>query len=221
MGMRHAIEVDYLAAVSVLVSRKRRDREMIRHGAIWGLGHTLALGFISSIVLFAPWLLSKTFGPARELLIGLLLMILGVHLLYRLWRERVHIHEPGRSDLHAHSHRDEPPPHASSQHEHDHAPWGWRTVAVGFAHGAAGLAALTAYVAASLGSPVVGILCVLLFGLGSVLGVVSLTAAIAVPLRATAAPLTRASRGLHSVIGLVSTAHGMRLAIAQSGVLWS
>ncbi|HEY9098020.1 MAG TPA: sulfite exporter TauE/SafE family protein [Thiobacillus sp.] len=225
MGMRHAIEADHLAAISVLVSRKRRGRDMVRHGAIWGIGHTLALGFISSIVFFSPWVLPKTFGPTLEFLIGLLLVALGVHLLYRLWRDRVHIHihhhEPGRPHLHAHSHRDEPASHAESPHEHDHASWSWRTLAVGLAHGAAGSAALTVYVAASLESPVAGILYVLLFGLGSILGMAALTAAIAVPLRATATRLTWANRGLHSVISLASIALGVRLAIAQGGVLWS
>lgn len=225
IGMRHAFEADHLAAVSVLVSRKRRGREMILHGAIWGLGHTVALGLISSIVLFSPWVLPETFGPTLEALIGLLLVTLGAHLLYRLWRDRVHVHihhhAPGEAHLHAHSHRDEPAPHAESQHEHDHASWSWRTLAVGLAHGAAGSAALTVYAAASLESPVAGILYVLLFGLGSILGMVILTTAIAVPLRATAIRLTWANRGLHVVIGLVSISLGVRLVMAQGEVLWS
>jgi hypothetical protein len=60
-----------------------------------------------------------------------------------------------------------------------------------------------------------------LFGLGSILGMVALTAAIAVPLRATVTRLTWANRGLHIVISLVSIVLGVRMAIAQSGMLWS
>ena len=224
IGMQHAFEADHLAAVSVLVSRKRTLGEMTRHGAIWGLGHTLALVVISALVLVSPWKLPLAFGPILELVVGLMLVTLGARLLYRLWRERVHIHlhrhANGEAHLHAHSHRDETRPHAESAHDHRHPVGSWNTLLVGLIHGTAGSAVLTVYIAANLESPFAGLVYVSLFGLGSILGMALLSAIIAWPLKTTATRLTWANRGLQVVIGLASIAIGLRLAILQSGELW-
>lgn len=227
IGMQHAFEADHLAAVSVLVSRKRGLREMGRHGAIWGLGHTVALVLLGGVVLLSPWALPESFEPALELLVGLLLVGLGGHLLYRLWRDRVHIHAHRHDDevhLHAHSHRGDPhrdsEPHQESEHDHEHPDHGWKTLLVGLTHGAAGSAALTVFVAASLESAMVGLVYIVLFGLGSILGMAALSAAIAVPLTATATRLTWANRMIQVTVAAVSIAIGLRLAMAQGLVLW-
>ena len=224
IGMQHAFEADHLAAVSTLLSRRRDPRSMIRQGAIWGLGHTLALLVVSGVVLFSPWALPPAFEPALELAVGLLLAGLGAHLLYRLRRDCVHIHVHRHPDgdvhLHAHSHRGEAAPHEESAHRHEHSPGGWKTLIVGLAHGTAGSAALTVYVVASLESPVAGLVYVLLFGLGSILGMALLSAVIAVPLTMTARRLTRAHRAIQIVVALVSIAIGLRLAAARGVALW-
>ncbi len=219
IGMRHAFEADHLAAISVLVSRRRSLGEMTRHGAIWGLGHTVALMVSSGIVLFSPWTLPEAFEPAIELAVGVLLIALGTRLLYCLWRDRIHIHvhrhAGGEVHLHAHSHREETASHARSTHDHTHPSPGWRTLLVGLVHGVAGSAALTVYLAASLESPFVGLAYVALFGLGSILGMALLSAVIAVPLRTTAKRLTWANRGLQVAIALTSVAIGVRLTVLQ------
>ena len=223
IGMQHAFEADHLAAVSALVSRKRGIREMGRHGAIWGIGHTVALVALGGLVLLSPWTLPESFEPALELIVGVMLIGLGGHLLVRLWRDRVHIHVHQHDDevhLHAHSHRGDPEPHTESQHHHGHPDHGWRTLVVGLTHGAAGSAALTVFVAASLESAAVGIVYLMLFGLGSILGMAALSAAIAVPLTATATRLTWANRAIQVTVAVVSIGIGLRLAITQGLVLW-
>ncbi len=220
IGMQHAFEADHLAAVSVLVSRRRSLGEMTRHGAIWGLGHTLALLVLSGIVMFAPWPRPEATGPVLELVVGLMLIALGARLLVRLGRNRVHIHVHRHADgevhLHAHSHRDDDAPHPKSTHDHAHPIPGWRTLVVGLAHGAAGSVALTVYVAASLESALAGIVYVFLFGLGSILGMTLLSAVIAMPLTLTARRLTWTHRGLQVAIALASIAIGVRLAVLQT-----
>ena len=225
IGMQHAFEADHIAAVSVLVSRKRSTLEMTRHGAIWGLGHTLSLVVLSGIVLFSPWVLPEAFGPVLEIVVGAVLVALGGRLLWRLWREKVHIHihrhDDGGVHLHAHSHLHDDAPHAQSTHDHAHPAPGWRTLLIGLVHGTAGSAALTIYVAATLESPATGMLYVLLFGLGSILGMALLSTVIALPLRATAKRLTWAHRGLQVAVALVSIAVGCRLAWGQLAALVS
>jgi ABC-type nickel/cobalt efflux system permease component RcnA len=222
IGMQHAFEADHLAAVSTLISRRKSLREMSRHGALWGLGHTVALVMLSGLVLFSPWKLPVRFAPTLELIVGLMLVALGSQLLYRLWRDRVHIHahdHDGDLHLHAHSHRDDPKSHAKSEHDHEHHGLNWKMLLVGITHGAAGSAALTVFVAASLESATAGLAYVAIFGLGSIVGMATLSAAIALPLTATAKRLTWANRALQIVAGTVSIGIGLRLAVLQLGVL--
>lgn len=212
VGMQHAFEADHLAAVSTLVARRAGLREMGRQGAIWGVGHTLALLAMVAVVAFSPWTLPDGFGPNLETVVGVVLVLLGVRLLYRLWRDRVHVHvhrhEDGEVHLHAHSHRDDEAPHATSDHDHAHGDR--TTLLVGLLHGAAGSAALVVVVAAGFDSPLTGLTYVLLFGLGSILGMATLGAALAVPLAATARRLTWANRAIRVAVGLLSIAVGVQ-----------
>lgn len=215
MGMQHAFEADHIAAVSALVSRKRGIKAISRHGAIWGLGHAIALLAICAVALFSPWSLPASFAAMLDRFVGLLLIGLGAQLVYRLWRDRIHIHvhahEDGAKHLHSHSHRGEPAAaHDAGRHEHGHFAGGWKTLLVGLTHGAAGSAALTVLVAARLDSPLTALFYVLLFGVGSILGMSLLTAVIALPLTITARQLTWTNHTLRLAIALGSIAVGVR-----------
>jgi ABC-type nickel/cobalt efflux system permease component RcnA len=228
IGVRHAFEADHLAAVSALVSRGRSVRSIAPQGAVWGAGHTLALVVLSGAVLLTPWTLPAGFTPALEAVVGGVLVLLGAHLLLRLWRDRVHVHAHRHGDgvlhLHAHSHRDDPAPHEPARHEdtaHEHEhPAGLRTLLVGLTHGAAGSAALTVYVAATLDSPWTGVLYVFCFGAGSILGMAVLSTVIAWPLTRLASRVTWMHRALQVAAGAFSIGVGLHLAATQLGSLW-
>lgn len=233
IGMQHAFEADHLAAVSAIVSRKRGVSAITGHGVLWGIGHTVALLVVSGIVLLGNVSLPESFGSMLERLVGVVLVVLGAQLVYRLWRDRLHIHvhqhEGGARHLHSHSHRDDPEGegHDPLRHEHDHLhehehvrmrerfEGGVKTLLVGLLHGAAGSAALVVLVAASLDSPAAGILYVLLFGLGSILGMAVLTAVVALPLTATARKLTWANHSLQLAIAVGSVAIGIRFLLGS------
>jgi ABC-type nickel/cobalt efflux system permease component RcnA len=222
IGMRHAFEADHLAAVSAIVSRGRSVREVAPQGAIWGFGHTLALGVLAGAVLLTPWSLPAGFEPALETLVGVVLLLLGSSLLLRLWRDRVHIHthrHDGVVHLHAHSHRGDPEPHDAAPHEHEHRLSSGRTLLIGLTHGAAGSAALTVYVAATLESRWTGLLYVVCFGFGSILGMTLLSTVVAIPLAALARTLTGVHRTLQVAAGLFSIVIGLRLALLQVAAL--
>lgn len=228
IGMQHAFEADHLAAVSSLVSQgeERRLGSLARLGLVWGVGHTLALLIVCALVFFLPISLPSSFEPFAESLVGLLLLGLGGHLFYRLWRDRVHVHvhrhEDGDVHLHAHSHRGEQAPHDQSSHHHEHG-LHLKTLGVGLVHGVAGSAALVVYVAATLESPLLGLVYVLVFGFGSMIGMAALSAAVAVPLRFTARSLghrlTWAHGALHASIGVGTIGIGLWILAHAQGVL--
>ena len=51
VGLRHSFEPDHLTAVSTLVGETRDLRGGAMLGALWGIGHTLALVAVGAILL--------------------------------------------------------------------------------------------------------------------------------------------------------------------------
>lgn len=221
IGMHHALEADHIAAISSIVCGKSGVRRIARHGAIWGLGHALMLGLVGGIAVLLKASIGPEFSLGVELTVGIMLVLLGAHVLYRLRRDRVHIHlhqhANGKVHVHAHSHLGEARPHVHSGHRHAHPDRTWlRTLAVGVVHGLAGTAALLVLTATSLGSPVLGLLYILLFGLGSIAGMVAFSAAIAVPISFSAKSFAWAHKGLQSMVGLATMGIG-GVIIARTG----
>ena len=154
-----------------------------------------------------------------------MLVLLGANVLWRLWRDRVHFgvhaHRDGTTHLHAHSHKHDRVTHRHSEHEHEH-PAGipWRTLLVGTMHGMAGSAALVVLAASQIESPWWGLVYVLLFGLGSVVGMAMLSAVIALPLTYTARSLTVGNHVLQALIGLMTITIGAQVIVsAGAGAL--
>jgi hypothetical protein len=75
-------------------------------------------------------------------------------------------------------------------------------------HGMAGSAALLVLAVTQAASPEYGLLYVLLFGIGSMLGMGALSTVIAVPLVISARWLTWANRALQGVVAIVTIAIG-------------
>ena len=140
----------------------------------------------------------------------------------RLRRERVHFHAHRHADgvahFHAHSHRGEGVAHDPTRHDHRH-PRGFpgRALLVGMVHGMAGSAALILLSLEALRSPVWGFAYIAIFGLGSILGMALLSAAIAVPLRLTSRHLTRAYGGLSTAVGVATVMLGCYI-VYQAGI---
>lgn len=75
-------------------------------------------------------------------------------------------------------------------------------------HGMAGSAALLVLAVTQAASPADGLMYVLLFGVGSMVGMGALSALIAVPLVVSARWLTWANRALQGVVGIVTIGIG-------------
>ncbi|MFA7096439.1 MAG: urease accessory protein [Gammaproteobacteria bacterium] len=215
IGMKHAIESDHVAAVASLASRARSVRETVKVGVVWGLGHTLTLLLIGSVVLAAGGIVPEQAAEALEFAVGIMLVILGLDVVFRLLRERVHVHAHGHVDgtrhLHAHAHRDVGT-HEPERHAHPH-PQGFplRALLVGLVHGMAGSAALILLTLETIESVRLGLLYIAMFGLGSVLGMALLSAAIAVPLRFSARRAAGVYNGLRAGIGTLTFVLGVSI----------
>jgi hypothetical protein len=213
LGMQHALEADHIAAVSSIAARRSEMTDIVKHGLTWGLGHTLTLFVFAGAAIVLGHAIPQSLSEPLETAVGIMLVGLGAHVLWRLWRDRVHFHRHSHGDgivhLHAHSHAGERVPHARAPHEHLHG-FRWRTLLVGLMHGMAGSAALLVLTVSQAPSPAVGLGYVALFGIGSMIGMGALSTVIAVPIAISARWLTLANRTLQGAVGLVTIAIGLR-----------
>jgi hypothetical protein len=221
LGMQHALEADHIAAVSSIAARRTHVGDIVRHGLTWGLGHTLTLFAFAGAAILLGHAIPEHLARPLETAVGVMLVGLGAHVLWRLWRDRVHFHAHGHGDgtvhIHAHSHAQNPAqatvPHARISHEHSHG-FRWRTLLVGLMHGMAGSAALLVLTVSQASSPAVGLAYVALFGVGSMIGMGALSTVIAVPLAISARWLTWANSGLQGAVGVVTIAIGVNTIVA-------
>lgn len=219
LGMKHATDADHLAAVATLVTRDRTLGQAVRHGVAWGIGHTIVLSVFAGAVLALGTQVPDYVASWLEFAVGLMLIALGIDVIVRLMRRRVHFHihehEGGVRHVHAHSHAGEGA-HALSAHAHGHArAVPLRSLAVGMVHGMAGSAAMVLLSLDAMKTPLSGVMYIGLFGVGSILGMAVLSAAIAVPLRLSAMRLAGLHNGLTVAVGAASCVLGLVVVYRQ------
>ena len=217
LGMQHALEADHIAAVSSIAARRTELGDIVKHGLTWGLGHTLTLFAFACAAILLGHAIPEHLARPIETAVGVMLVGLGAHVLWRLWRDRVHFHKHGHGDgtvhMHAHSHAGETAPHRRTAHAHEHG-FRWRTLLVGLMHGMAGSAALLVLAASQASSVAAGLGYVALFGIGSMVGMGALSVVIAVPLAVSARGLTSANSALQGAVGIITMAIGVTTVIA-------
>lgn len=181
LGLKHALEADHLAAVATLATGTASLPRALRHGAMWGIGHTITLLAVGGTVLLLGRVIPPIASDVLEFIVGLVLIWLGIDVLWRVRRLHAHPHghDDGTAHLHLHHHR----PTAANTHSHAHpVVRPRRALLVGMVHGLAGSAALVLITAQAIASPWVGLVYMLIFGLGSVVGMSLVSMCIAVPL---------------------------------------
>ncbi len=152
-----------------------------------------------------------------EIAVGFVLIILGLDVLRRVLKEQIHFHlhrhKNSATHFHAHSHHGENN-HSQSKHQHSHDnKFPYRTLFIGLMHGMAGAAALILLTMETIDSLWAGLLYMLLFGFGSMLGMAIISAIIAIPLRASANGLTWMFNGLQAGIGVLTLGLGVSIIV--------
>src|SRR3982751_2598349 len=101
LGMQHALEADHIAAVSSIAARRSHVADIVKHGLTWGLGHTLTLFFFAGAAILLGHAIPESVARPIETAVGVMLVGLGGHVLWRVWRDRApfHQHRPGVGGL--------------------------------------------------------------------------------------------------------------------------
>ncbi|SDQ12038.1 hypothetical protein [Pseudovibrio sp. Tun.PSC04-5.I4] len=224
IGMTHAFETDHLAAVGTLVtSGKNSPRRMAALGAAWGLGHTTTLFVLAVFVITFGFVLSELMTNTLEFFVGCMLIALGLHALWKLKKSGIHFHRhthgTGPQHIHAHHHETKEA-HSKDAHDHEHVSrFSLKSYAIGLVHGVAGTAGLLVLVTASTQDPMMALLYVLLFGLGSVFGMAFLTFVISWPIQFGARFTKNLMGGLQVVTGCLAIVVGIKITVDTGSLI--
>ncbi len=204
LGMRHALEPDHLVAVSTLVTGERNSYKAAFLGICWGLGHTFALIVVGTVLVILRAEMPVRAADVFEFCVALMLIGLGLRAMYLAARQG----PAGPAHVHHHGH---------TVHVHQGAPahihigtWtlARRPLFVGAIHGLAGSGALTALVLTTLPSTAARLTYMVVFGLGSTLGMAALSGLLGWPL-AHAGSHRGLARALSLLVGCISTTLGL------------
>lgn len=224
-GLKHALEVDHVVAVSAIVSEHRKVWRSALVGGLWGVGHTVSLFIVGVLVLIFRVAIPSPVANWLEFGVALMIIALGVLALARVSRRRsdVHLHRhvhDGHSHVHIHFHEPETqhageqigptrPESSSSSHSHAIARLGLKPLLVGAMHGLAGSAALTLLLLTQVKSIFFGLLYLVIFGVGSTLGMLLMSGLIGLPFALSGRRLSNLNYGMQTTAGGVSVAFGL------------
>jgi len=226
LGMRHSTDADHVVAVSTIVSRQGSIKSSATIGLLWGLGHTLTIFLVGSAIIIFGVVIPPRLGLSMEFCVALMLILLGVLNLTGAMRwitERFTPMKPLPAVSQA------PVGAAFGAGITNHRSWGrvelvldrtiaklglyqtMRPLVVGLVHGLAGSAAVALLVLSTIRSPLWSTAYLLVFGVGTMVGMMLMTAAISVPLVYTGKKFFRINRHLTAISGLASVAFGFFL----------
>lgn len=184
LGLRHALDADHVVAVTTIVSREQRFGRAAAIGALWGLGHTVALLVVGGAIIAFRLVVPPRVGLTLELGVACMLILLGFLNLRR-----------GSGQEHAH-----PPFHPG------------RPLLIGVIHGLAGSAAAALLVLATIRDTAAAIAYLLVFGVGTIIGMTLVTALLALPAHFAPVQVQRYQRGIRVVAGILSLGLGIFIA---------
>ena len=235
LGMRHATDPDHVIAVTTIVARERTRFGATAIGAAWGLGHTLTILLVGGGMILFGWVIPPRVGLSMEFSVGVMLIVLGIVNLrgvmgriggirLALGKEPQHTHAHSHGDyVHTHAHEHNPEAHP---HKAERTPLSWldrhlgriaayqlvRPLVVGVVHGLAGSAAVALLVLTTIRNPAWALWYLLVFGVGTIAGMMLMTSVIAVPFTRSNHRFARLGGDLRIASGMISLAFGLFVA---------
>jgi high-affinity nickel permease len=213
LGMRHALDPDHVIAITTIVSRQGAAARAALIGMMWGLGHTFTIFIVGTAIILFNVVIPPRLGLAMELAVGAMLILLGVLNLtgtLQLLQDRFTHHEPAIESPDQNS-------AALSDSKLARMSRGLgaynmlRPLVVGIVHGLAGSAAVALLVLTTIRDPWAAIAYLLVFGVGTIAGMMLITAVISKPFIHTARRSSRWNRGMTLASGLLSLGFGLFL----------
>ena len=186
LGLRHATDADHVVAVTAIVSREGSLARAARIGVLWGIGHSLTVLVVGGAIVAFRLVVPARVGLGLEFCVAVMLILLGFSNL-----------RPGSVD---------------QARARDVAVAGIRPVLIGVVHGLAGSAAVALLVLATIRETWWAIAYLAVFGIGTIAGMMLVTALLATPALYAVGRVARLQRGMRLAAGALSLAFGLLLA---------
>lgn len=235
LGMRHATDPDHVIAVTTIVSQQPNTGRAALVGAFWGLGHTVTIFAVGTAIILFNLVIPPRIGLGMELSVGVMLIVLGGWNLTSFFQglpsvpaggsagNLVHSHPHHHGDLvHDHPHEHGPEhshPELEASVAHFDEKFGnkgvyqmLRPLLIGIVHGLAGSAAVTLLILASIRNPRWAVAYLIVFGVGTIAGMMLITMSIASTFRFFGNRFQNLNRKFGLAAGLVSLCFGVFLA---------
>jgi high-affinity nickel-transport protein len=204
LGMRHATDTDHVVVVTNIITQQRGVRGVVWTGALWGIGHSLTVFVVGAAITCFGFVVSRRLGLGLDLSVAIMLIVLGLLNLNAAFRWFA-------------STRDEGTPDAKEIARLDR--WlsffsvgsPFRPLVIGIIHGLAGSAAVALLVLPLLRDTAGAMTYLLVFGVGTIVGMMLITAAMAAPLRLAAEHSSRWHRVIGGLAGATSFCLGLFL----------
>jgi high-affinity nickel permease len=221
LGMRHATDPDHVVAVTTIVARQPGVRRAGLIGALWGIGHTCTIFVVGAMIILFGVTIPPRLGLSMEFAVAAMLILLGILNLtgtLRQLQEKFLMKSFVSSEA------------AGFQASNSGAAWRgaglralgaytvFRPLIVGLVHGLAGSAAVALLVMSTIHDSWWAIAYLLLFGVGTVAGMVVITTLIAMPFTLTGSKFSRLNQGMGIASGLISVGFGLFLSF-QIGIV--
>jgi high-affinity nickel-transport protein len=182
LGIRHAADSDHVVAVTAIAARHKRVGPAALVGVFWGLGHTLTICAVGGLIILLNLTVPPRVGLAFEFAVGIALVVVGA----------LNLAGTGGFVSVAAS--------AGSA--------GLRAFIVGLVHGLAGSAAVALLVLATVQDPWAACAYLVVFGAGTIVGMILITLALASPTALLARRFAWSGTGLRVATGVLSVAFG-------------
>ena len=220
LGMRHSTDADHVVAISTIVSKQRSIRGAALIGSVWGLGHTITIFVVGALIILFSVQIPVRVGLSMEFSVAVMLVILGLlnlsGLMQKITSRFTPSYTPVRVDAEVFV------TSATRSIGKIVRSLGLyqciRPLVIGLVHGLAGSAAVALLVLSTIHDPRWATLYLLIFGVGTMAGMMCMTTAMAVPLRYAGNRFGQLSRYLGAMSGIVSVCFGSFL-IYQLGFL--
>jgi high-affinity nickel permease len=209
LGMRHATDADHVIAVTTIVSRENKLRSATLIGGLWGIGHMFTVMIVGAAILLFGVVIPRRTGLALEFSVGLMLITLGLLNLKEL-RHWFRNFKDGTSDE-RYPQEDPTTNRLDKIFGNLRGYQVVRPVVVGCVHGLAGSAALALMVIPIIQDPRWAVAYLMVFGLGTIAGMMFITAAISVPFTLTARRSVQFNRRLGVATSFLSVCFGLFL----------
>ena len=217
LGLKHALDVDHVVAVSTLVARERSLWRSTLVGAIWGAGHTATLLAMGLLIIVLGLKISDGVAQTLQAGVALMLIFLGARTLWA-WKS-------GRGHICAHAHSEESGAHVHFHRYGEHAcaqdaSSGRQSFLVGAVHGLSGSAELMLLVLATIRQPLWALVYIGVFGLGMIAAMFAMTTLfsgfLSLSGRARGASWAAIDRTLRGLCGAASLGFGLYLAASMA-----